>query len=255
MIKIKAIKAFTDNYIWLVTTNEGSLVIDPGESKPVIDYLKNEDIFLDNILITHHHFDHTGGLSGLIKHNKNISVIGPNNHIEEIKTRVKGDDCINVIGLEFIVISVPGHTLDHIAFYCENGGDPILFCGDTMFAGGCGRIFEGTYDQMYKSLMKLKNLPSNTKVYCAHEYTEQNLNFANCVEPLNNDIVARLKKVSNQRELNKITLPSSIGEELKTNPFLRCDKKNIRESIFNKYNIEGNDTEIFEAVRNWKDTF
>lgn len=194
MIKIKAIKAFTDNYIWLVTTNEGSLVIDPGESKPVIDYLKNEDIFLDNILITHHHFDHTGGLSGLIKHNKNISVIGPNNHIEEIKTRVKGDDCINVIGLEFIVISVPGHTLDHIAFYCENGGDPILFCGDTMFAGGCGRIFEGTYDQMYKSLMKLKNLPSNTKVYCAHEYTEQNLNFANCVEPLNKDIVLDLKR-------------------------------------------------------------
>ena len=255
MLKIKPIKAFTDNYIWLVTTNEGALVIDPCESKPVSDYLKKEGVYLNSILITHHHFDHTGGLADLLNKNKDISVIGPNNHIKEIKTRVNGGDVIEVIGLTFLVISVPGHTLDHIAFYCENDGSPILFCGDTLFAGGCGRIFEGTFDQMYKSLLKLKELPANTKIYCAHEYTQQNLNFANCVEPSNADITHRLKKVKEKRRHDQITLPSSIGEELKTNPFLRCDKKNIRESIFNKYNVQGNDTEIFEAVRNWKDAF
>ena len=255
MIKIKPIKAYTDNYIWLVTTNEGTLVIDPGEYKPVSDYLKKEDIYLDSILITHHHFDHIGGLADLLKENKDIKVVGPKNHINEIKTRVNDGDVIETIGLKFLVISVPGHTLDHIAFYCENNGSPFLFCGDTLFAGGCGRIFEGTFDQMYKSLLKLKKLPTNTKIYCAHEYTEQNLYFASYVEPSNADLLDRLKRVKEQRQQNQITLPSSIGEELKTNPFLRCDNKNIRESIFSKYNVQGSDTEIFEAVRNWKDVF
>ena len=173
MINIEPIKAFNDNYIWLVTTNEGSIVIDPGESKNTLDLLSNKQIDLSNILITHHHFDHTGGIVDLSKNNT-LDVYGPSNGIESITKRVANGDVIDVIGLSFEIIEIPGHTLDHIAYYSFNKGDPILFCGDTLFSGGCGRVFEGTHEQMHNSLAKLKQLPSNTKIYCGHEYTESN---------------------------------------------------------------------------------
>jgi len=187
MINIEPIKAFSDNYIWLVTTNEGSIVIDPGESKNTLDSLKNKQIDLSGILITHHHFDHTGGIIDLSKNNT-LDVYGPNNDIESITKRVINGDVINVIGLSFEIIEIPGHTLDHIAYYSFNEGNPILFCGDTLFSGGCGRIFEGTYEQMHNSLKKLKCLPKNTKIYCGHEYTKSNFKFASEVDPLNEDL-------------------------------------------------------------------
>ena len=254
MVEVKAIHAFTDNYIWLLTTNEGSVVIDPGDFRPVSEYIKKHNKDLTGVLITHHHFDHTGGLKDLTK-NYEIPIIGPKNNISEINKVVKHGDKVNILGLEFDVIAVPGHTLDHIAFYCENDGEPFLFCGDTLFAGGCGRIFEGTAHQMYDSLQLLKNLPKATKVYCAHEYTEQNLEFALMVEPKNSDLQARYAHVKKLRSENEITVPSNIDVEIKTNPFLRCDEDDIKNLIFEKYDIKGDNPTTFKAVREWKDSF
>ena len=171
MIKIHPIEAFNDNYIWLITTNTGSIVFDPGESSNLLSYLDKNILDLKAILITHHHFDHTGGIDDILSKNKSTTVYGPNNNINSITNRLQGGDQIKEIGIDFEVIEIPGHTLDHIAYFSENHGDPILFCGDTLFAGGCGRVFEGTFSQMHESLGKLKNLPKNTKIYCGHEYT------------------------------------------------------------------------------------
>ena len=176
MVKIESIEAFTDNYIWLVTTNEGSIVIDPGESSNIINLVHKNQLDLKAILVTHHHFDHTGGIEEIISHCP-VDVFGPFNNIQTIRKKLKGGDRLNVIGIEFEIIEIPGHTLDHIAFYSENNGRPILFCGDTLFAAGCGRVFEGTYEQMFESLIKLKNLPTNTNIYCGHEYTLSNLSL------------------------------------------------------------------------------
>ena len=254
MINIEPIKAFNDNYIWLVTTNEGSIVIDPGESKNTLDLLRNKQIDLSNILITHHHFDHTGGIVDLSKNNT-LDVYGPSNGIESITKRVANGDVIDVIGLSFEIIEIPGHTLDHIAYYSFNKGDPILFCGDTLFSGGCGRVFEGTHEQMHNSLAKLKQLPSNTKIYCGHEYTESNFKFALEVDPLNEDLQVRLNEVKRLRELEIPTLPSTLESELKTNPFLRCDNKDIQEGIHKKFNTPKLEVDVFKAIREWKDNF
>ena len=156
MVKIESIEAFTDNYIWLVTTNEGSIVIDPGESSNIINLMHKNQLDLKAILVTHHHFDHTGGIEEIISHCP-VDVFGPFNNIQTIRKKLKGGDRLNVIGIEFEIIEIPGHTLDHIAFYSENNGRPILFCGDTLFAAGCGRVFEGTYEQMFESLIKLSS--------------------------------------------------------------------------------------------------
>ena len=155
MINIEPIKAFNDNYIWLVTTNEGSIVIDPGEAHKTIKYLKGNDLNLEAILITHHHFDHTGGIEDMLNF-KRVDVYGPVNNIPSINKQLRDGDLFSVIGIDFKIIEIPGHTLDHIAFFSENNGNPVLFCGDTLFSSGCGRVFEGTYEQMYKSILKLK---------------------------------------------------------------------------------------------------
>ena len=254
MINIEPIKAFSDNYIWLVTTNEGSIVIDPGESKNTLDLLKNKQMHLSAVLITHHHFDHTGGISDLNKNNT-LDVYGPNNDIESITKRVINGDVINVIGLSFEIIEIPGHTLDHIAYYSFNEGNPILFCGDTLFSGGCGRIFEGTHEQMHNSLQRLKRLPKNTKIYCGHEYTESNFKFASEVDPLNEDLQLRLNEVKELRKLEIPTLPITLESELKTNPFLRCDNKDIQESIHNRFNTPKIEVDVFKVIREWKDNF
>ena len=170
MLSVEPIKAFTDNYIWLVSTNEGSIVIDPGESKNIQKLIDNKTIDLKGILITHHHYDHTNGLSELVKINE-LEVYGPVNNIDGINHRLTDKDKISIIGIDFDVISIPGHTLDHIGFYSANANNPILFCGDTLFAGGCGKIFEGTYEQMFHALKKITKLPTNTNIYCGHEYT------------------------------------------------------------------------------------
>ena len=170
MLKISPINAFSDNYIWLIQTNEGNTLVDPGDSKPIISTIDKLGITIDDILITHHHFDHIGGLE-LLKPLIKGSVIGPKNKsIDLLDKQVSEGDVIKSIGLEFSVFEVPGHTLDHIAFYSDTEKE-VLFCGDTIFSGGCGRVFEGTFEQMNHSLEKLMSLPSKTEIYCAHEYT------------------------------------------------------------------------------------
>jgi hydroxyacylglutathione hydrolase len=254
MINIEPIEAFSDNYIWLVTTNEGSIVIDPGESSKTIELLKKRDLNLKAILITHHHFDHTGGIDE-VKLFSSAKVYGPKNDISSIDVRVEVGQALSLIGIDFEIIELPGHTMDHIAFYTNNNGNPLLFCGDTLFAGGCGRVFEGTFEQMHESLMKLKSLPANTKVYSGHEYTTANLSFAKEVEPLNKNIISRYNEVLKLRKEGIPTLPTTIEIELKTNPFFRCDVEEIQDSLLKKFNIERNEQEIFKALREWKDNF
>jgi hydroxyacylglutathione hydrolase len=254
MINIEPIEAFSDNYIWLLTTNEGSLVIDPGESNKLLKILKEKDLDLKAILITHHHYDHTGGIEEILSA-KSIDVYGPNNNINSINIRVSNESKINLLGIEFEVIEIPGHTLDHIAFFSENNGNPILFCGDTLFAGGCGRVFEGTFKQMYDSLSILKKLPLNTKVYSGHEYTESNLKFATNVEPLNQTIISRYNEVIELRRQGLPTLPTTIKLELETNPFFRVDQNEVQKLISEKFNTPRNNKDIFTTVRQWKDNF
>jgi len=255
MINIEPIKAFDDNYIWLMTTNEGSIVIDPGESKNLLKAIEKKNIKLDAILITHHHYDHTGGIEELLMKYPNLKVYGPNNNIDLIKSRLIDGELLNIIGIDFEVIEIPGHTLDHIAYYANINNSPILFCGDTLFAGGCGRVFEGTFDQMYESLMKLKKLPKNTRIYCGHEYTINNLKFAKAVEPNNIDLIKRYDEALDLRKNNIPTLPSTLSIELKTNPFLRAEKNNVQKIISHKFKTGFSEKEIFRSLRQWKDNF
>jgi hydroxyacylglutathione hydrolase len=254
MINIEPIEAFSDNYIWLLTTNEGSIVIDPGESQNLLKILKENNLNLKAVLITHHHYDHTGGINEILSE-KSIDVYGPNNNIDSINIRLTNESKITLLGVEFEIIEIPGHTLDHIAYYSDNDGHPILFCGDTLFAGGCGRVFEGTFEQMYDSLSILKQLPLNTKIYCGHEYTESNLRFAKSVEPLNQRIISRYNDVNELRKKGIPTLPTTIKLELETNPFLRLDIKEVQETISKKFNTHKNEKDIFSAIRQWKDNF
>jgi len=254
MINIEPIEAFSDNYIWLLTTNEGSIVIDPGESQNLLKILKENNFNLKAILITHHHFDHTNGINEILSE-KSIDVYGPNNNIDSINIRVTNKSKINLLGIEFEIIEIPGHTLDHIAYYSENNDHPILFCGDTLFAGGCGRVFEGTFEQMHDSLSILKELPINTKIYCGHEYTESNLKFAKSVEPLNQKIISRYNEVIELRKQGIPSLPTTLELELETNPFLRVGLKEVQQEISKKFNTPKNDKDIFTAIRQWKDNF
>ncbi len=254
MLSVEPIKAFTDNYIWLVSTNEGSIVIDPGESKNIQKLIDNKTIDLKGILITHHHYDHTNGLSELVKKNE-LEVYGPVNNIDGINHRLNDKDKISIIGIDFDVMSIPGHTLDHIGFYSANANNPILFCGDTLFAGGCGKIFEGTYEQMFHALKKITKLPTNTNIYCGHEYTLSNLKFALEADDTNKELIEEFKKVENKINSNIPSLPTTLDKELKVNPFLRCDNINIQNKIIEKFKVSNNELEVFTALRKWKDNF
>ena len=254
MINIEPIKAFNDNYIWLVTTNEGSIVIDPGEATKTINYLKENSLNLKGILITHHHFDHTGGIEDMLKF-KNVDVYGPVNNISSINKKLRDGDLFSLIGIDFKIIEIPGHTLDHIAFFSENNGNPVLFCGDTLFSSGCGRVFEGTFEQMHKSILKLKSLPANTKIYSGHEYTQSNLKFAMEVEPLNQKLISRYNDVQDLLNKGIPTLPTTLELELEVNPFLRCQAREVQNSVVKQFNTSNHENEIFKALRQWKDNF
>ena len=254
MLSIKPIKALSDNYIWLVTTNEGSIVIDPGESKQIIDLVKSNEIDLEGILITHHHYDHTNGIEEILKYKK-VEVYGPKNNVNSITKRVKQNDVFNLIGLKFEVIETPGHTLDHIAFYCLKDEKSILFCGDTLFSGGCGRVFEGTYSQMYESLKKLSKLPEDTQIFCGHEYTSSNLQFACAVEPNNQYIKEYNEEIIEKIKNGVPSLPSSLKIEQMINPFIRCNEENLIDNINKKFGEVSSEIEIFSTLRKWKDDF
>ena len=216
-INITPVKAFKDNYIWLLQEGSKAVIVDPGEAKPVLNVLKSNNLKLVSILITHKHHDHIGGVEELVRNNPNIKVFGPYNSDFKFKyTIVKEDDVILVpqTKFKFKVFETPGHTLDHI-IYADN---KHLFCGDTLFACGCGRLFEGTYSEMFNSLAKISQLKPNTKIYCAHEYTKENIKFALSIDFDNAKLHERQRILENK----EITLPTSLKEELETNPFLRA---------------------------------
>ena len=254
MLSVKPIKAYQDNYIWLVSTNEGSIVVDPGESKKILNLIDNNEIDLKGVLITHHHFDHTNGLSDLLNE-RGLEVYGPKNNVNGINNIVKNNDKFTVIGIDFEVIEIPGHTLDHIAFYSFNDGEPILFCGDTLFSGGCGRVFEGTFDQMFIALKKISKYPKETKIFCGHEYTLSNLKFALAVDENNEDLIEEYDNIKNIVDSGNPSLPTILEKELKINPFLRCDNHHIKNKIVSKFNTSDNELEVFSALRQWKDNF
>ena len=253
MLSVEPIKAYTDNYIWLVSTNEGSIVVDPGESKEILNLIDSNKIDLKGVLITHHHYDHTNGLIDLTN-KMNLEVYGPKK-IEGINNIVKESDKFSLIGIDFEVIEIPGHTLDHLAFYSSNNRDPILFCGDTLFAGGCGRVFEGTFEQMFKSLKKISNYPKETKIFCGHEYTLSNLKFALEVDKDNKQLSDEYINVKKLISSDIPSLPTNLNKELKVNPFLRCNEINIKNKVIDKFDIIDDELEIFTALRKWKDNF
>ena len=228
MIQIDALPAFSDNYIWLLqdTAKRRCAVVDPGDAAPVQAWLAaNPGWVLEDILITHHHHDHVGGVEAL-KHATGARVCGPAQ--ERIPARdlaLDDGDQVKVLGLDFDIIAVPGHTLGHIAYYSA----PLLFCGDTLFAAGCGRLFEGTPEQMHQSLSRLAALPTETRVYCTHEYTLSNLRFAKAVEPENLHVAQRFADVTRLRDEDRISLPSTIGLERLTNPFLRTAETSVKQ--------------------------
>ena len=253
MLSVEPIKAYTDNYIWLVSTNEGSIVVDPGESEEILNLIDSNKIDLKGVLITHHHYDHTNGLLDLT--NKiNLEVYGPKK-IEGINNIVKESDKFSLIGIDFEVIEIPGHTLDHLAFYSSNNKNPILFCGDSLFAGGCGRVFEGTFEQMFKSLKKISNYPKETKIFCGHEYTLSNLKFALEVDEDNKQLANEYINVKKLISSDIPSLPTNLNKELKLNPFLRCNEINIKNKVIDKFDIIDDELEIFTALRKWKDNF
>lgn len=251
MLEIVPVKAFKDNYIWTLRDDKRAAVVDPGDARPVIEYLTREKLELVAILATHHHADHVGGIAELLERGR-VPVYGPRGEPIETLTRAVGEgDTVTIpeLGLSFAVLDIPGHTRAHIAYY----GADCLFCGDTLFACGCGRVFEGTPEQMYASLEKLRGLPDATRVYCGHEYTLANIGFARSVEPGNGALGAREARERKLREAGKPTLPTTLGEEKATNPFLRCLEPAVVESA-NKYlgARAADPVRVFAAIRDWK---
>lgn len=257
MIKIEALSAFSDNYIWLLQDQQSKrvAVVDPGDAAPVKAWLQaHSDWTLSDILITHHHADHVGGVEQL-RSKTGAHVYGPANETIPGRDQALVDgERIEVLGLTLQVIEVPGHTLGHIAFY--QGDHHWLFCGDTLFAAGCGRLFEGSPAQMHNSLQRLAALPDSTLVYCAHEYTLSNLRFAHAVEPGNPAVAGRLQQVSEWREQGRISLPSQLALERATNPFLRAAETSVKEMVASREGrAMGSEGEVFAALRAWKDHF
>lgn len=257
MFNIIPISAFKDNYIWLIANSENRqcIVVDPGDAAPVLSTLSKLDLTLIAILITHHHNDHTGGISELHKKFPDVLVYGPaGENIPCMTNPMAENDEVKFpsIGLDLRVLDIPGHTKGHIAYY----GNSMLFSGDTLFSAGCGRLFEGTAAQMYKSLTKLADLPDETRVYCGHEYTAANLKFAQTVEPDNKEIQKQIIEVAAMREKNQPTLPSVMHLEKLTNPFLRCKIVSVIDSVQKKSDEKLTDpTAVFQTLRAWKDTF
>ena len=257
-MKIEPIKAFSDNYIWLIHDHSNAWVVDPGDAQPVMATLAEKGLKLEGIIITHHHFDHTGGVERLTEEYPQLVITGPESAYFSDITRVMYEgDSVSLFGCNFTVIAVPGHTLDHIAYYCcESPLGEILLCGDTLFAGGCGRVFEGSPPMMRASLNKLSVLPPTTKVYCAHEYTLANLAFAAAVEPKNKALIERIQYCQKLRFENKSTLPSTIGSELATNPFLRSNQQAVINAAQNQNHLCDNDEDaVFTQIRDWKNNF
>jgi len=253
-VEIHPLPAFEDNYIWALQSGAAVAVVDPGDAAPVMRYLEETGGHLAAILITHKHGDHTGGIAELVARWP-VPVFGPaTEDIPHCRHQLRGGEHINVpeLGIDFEVIAVPGHTLGHVVYYRRG----MLFCGDTLFGGGCGRVFEGTMTQMQSSLARLADLPPDTAVYCAHEYTQSNLRFAHAVEPNNAALQARRESVAKRRAAHLPTVPSLLADELATNPFLRWSSPDVIAAATTHAGKTPRDAvETFTAIREWKNGF
>lgn len=260
-IHLRPIPALSDNYIWLFDDGQYAAVVDPGEAEPVLSVLHERGLSLQTIVVTHHHADHTGGIAAL-QAQTNAKVFGPaNESIEGVDMRLAGGAKLALLGMPCEVIDVPGHTAGHIAFYLpevplEQGVQSVLFCGDTLFSAGCGRLFEGTPEQMLQSLDALAQLPGNTLVCAAHEYTLSNLRFARAVEPLNAAIEAAVIDTEALRQQGLPSLPSVLQREKEINPFLRSRLASVRQAVqAQTESVCVSDAQWFAGLRAWKDRF
>ncbi|KAB2921266.1 MAG: hydroxyacylglutathione hydrolase [Dechloromonas sp.] len=251
MFEVSFIPAFKDNYIWLLQHDRRAFVVDPGDAAPVIARLEADGLALAGILITHHHADHQGGVEALIRRWP-VPVFAPAaESITGCSHPLSGGECIDVLGTPVQVLAVPGHTLGHVAYIA---GDR-LFCGDTLFGAGCGRLFEGTPAQMAESLAVIAALPPATQVHCAHEYTEANLRFALAVEPDNPAIRERVARVAGLRAAGRSSVPSTLAEELATNPFLRCREPGVIAAAKRQGAAGDSPVAVFSAIRGWRNGF
>ncbi|MFT5117321.1 MAG: hydroxyacylglutathione hydrolase [Kiritimatiellia bacterium] len=265
MLTITPIPAFNDNYFWLITLKgtQDAYIVDPGDGQIAHNTLIAQQLKLKGILVTHRHNDHIGGIDFLLEHYQStanpIPVYGPDSPpIPQVTHRLFNQDSITLFThYHFTVLEIPGHTRDHIAYFSKHAQkEPVLFVGDTLFAAGCGRLFDGSAEQLYHSLSTLASLPENTQVYCAHEYTLSNLAFALAVEPDNKAITQRIKNEQAKREHGLPTIPFSLSIEKQTNPFIRISEPSVHKSIaehWGKHYVS--ESELFADLRRWKDGF
>ncbi|MEO6280542.1 hydroxyacylglutathione hydrolase [Roseateles sp.] len=253
--------AFDDNYLWLLDNGREGLVVDPGDALTVAAVLDARGLTLAGILLTHHHADHVGGVDALRPRLQGPIYAPARERMPEPVSPVRGGDTVELLGLRFVVMDVPGHTAGHIAYFAADvpNGDPLLFCGDTLFSAGCGRLFEGTPAQMHASLQSLAALPPETRVCCAHEYTLSNLHFAREVDPANPALAAYTAWCETERAAGRPTLPGRVGIERQINPFLRCTEPALRDAARRRAPLKlptaPSPVDVFATLREWKNGF